>query len=424
MRRTQIIPIVTLLLGSLTISCVSPYYGTARIEPGWQYSMGTAFHTLRIPNTPGPRYCMGLMQDLHISYGFNRYVKINLNAGFGTALPDGEILIGRGVGVQAAVPLGPVTPALRLEYTGYGVKPSVSPGLLFGIGRREWLTLNVRTHINPNALALQDSLPVIIGAGFHITPELTLWAGGELKTLWIDEYGCFYPIMSAGLGYKFYTGEELEVSHIPPLLVSFVIDGHTGPTTHPFHRMRAAITEGGSTEAGLAYSWLGRMMYPYYNVGTKLRAELAFSYGINPYLALDTRLHVSNHLPHLWFASGFQASLPCGKLTPAFRAEVNTSELGLAVSPSMLLGLGKDEKATLGLRFTYDFYNQEDSNPCFDLFANFRINPIWTIFTGIELLSLSDSFAGLDYPRGVLGVMCSFRKIETRGETSLPEETE
>ncbi len=404
--------ILVIIGAAAMVGCVSPYYGTARIEPGWEYTMGTAFHTLRVPTITGPRYCMGLMQDIGISYGFNRYSKIFFNAGFGPALPEGKILIGRAVGVQAAAPLGSVTPALRIEYTGYGLEPSISPGLLLGIGRREWLTLNVRTQINPHDLAGQDSLPIITGVGFHITPALTLWAGGELKTLWIDEYDCFYPIMSAGLGYRFFAGEEFDVSDMALVFVSFVVEGRTGLRTPSFHRVRAAIAEGGRTDVGLAFSWLGRMLYPFYHVGTGLRAELAFSYGFNPYVSVDTRLEVSNAEPHVWFASGIQATLPLGKLTPAFRAEVSTSEQGLAVSPSMLLGLGKGEKVTLGLRFTYDFFEAEPPDPALDLLANIRINPQWTIFTAIELLSLPNSFAGDDYPCGVLGVMCTLRKFE------------
>lgn len=404
--------ILVIIGAAAMVGCVSPYYGTARIEPGWEYSMGTAFHTLRVPTITGPRYCMGLMQDIGISYGFNRYFKIFFNAGFGTALPEGKILIGRAVGVQAAAPLGSVTPALRIEYTGYGLEPSISPGLLLGIGRREWLTLNVRTQINPHDLAGQDSLPIITGVGFHITPALTLWAGGELKTLWIDEYDCFYPIMSAGLGYRFFAGEEFDVSDIAPLLVSLVIEGHTGLRTPSLHRMKASIARGGRTDAGLAFSWLGRMLYPFYHVGTGLRAELAFSYGFNPYVSVDTRLEVSNAEPHVWFASGIQATLPLGKLTPALRAEANTSQQGLAVSPAMLLGIGKDERVTLGMRFTYDFFVLDTLTPNLDLFANFRINPVWTVFTGIDLLSLSTSELDVDFPRGVLGVMCTLRKIE------------
>lgn len=55
-------------------SCVSPFYGTARIEPGFHMDAGLAATSFDFATWEGEEWCAGLRGDVELRYGFNEYL--------------------------------------------------------------------------------------------------------------------------------------------------------------------------------------------------------------------------------------------------------------------------------------------------------------------------------------------------------------
>ncbi|MBN2379153.1 hypothetical protein JXM67_05070 [candidate division WOR-3 bacterium] len=196
--------ITSLLISTalLVTNCVSPYYSTAQIEPGWNINVGAGLHsTAFIALDAGPVYGVGLRCDSEIGYGVNRYFKPYARGavGLNTACPYfGDV----GIGFQSALPLGKITPALRIEVNSTGVLLSFAPALLLGFGKKEVLTLGVRPQFvgfDPEAYDLFiDALAIV-----HISPRMSIFAGAELNSLieFFDEKDGI-PFLCVGVGYK------------------------------------------------------------------------------------------------------------------------------------------------------------------------------------------------------------------------------
>jgi hypothetical protein len=197
--------ILTLIFGmSLIISCVAPYYGTARIEPGADINAGIAYTT---GITAWPSSVQGIRADIYAGQGLNRYLKpyvrASVGVGYETYYPetfrdeDGFLpIFDAGVGLHCALDLKYITPAIVIELSPYmGV--SVSTALLMGIGNREIVTLGVRPHFTVGGFTEQD--PIDVFASIHPFGKWSFFAGTEITTL--SDYG---PWFTVGLGYRLY----------------------------------------------------------------------------------------------------------------------------------------------------------------------------------------------------------------------------
>jgi len=191
------IPLVTYLT-----NCVSPYYGTARIEPGWNINTGAGLHSTVVPVLDaGPMYGVGLRCDGEIGYGVNRYIKPYVRGGLGlnsASLYFGDI----GIGLQTAVSVGPVTPAFKIEVNSTGARPSLAPAFLLGFGKREVLTLGVRPQlVGFNPEMYEPFVDVLMTV--HISPRLSIFAGAEVTSFveFFDQRDII-PFFSIGAGYK------------------------------------------------------------------------------------------------------------------------------------------------------------------------------------------------------------------------------
>ncbi len=202
-------------LSLCTVGCVAPYYGTARIEPGWDFNAGVSYATGPDQITETDHVHWGIRLDGYAGYGFNPYVKPYLRCAFGiyhvVSYPfpgDVDDTISRyfdpgvdiGAGVQAALPLGFVTPALNVEVSPYGVC-EVSTALLVGLGKREILTLGVRPHFTPASFDY-GYLPIDVFCSVHPIKGLSLFAGVEVGSRL--EHGFWdAPWFTIGAGYGF-----------------------------------------------------------------------------------------------------------------------------------------------------------------------------------------------------------------------------
>ncbi len=204
--------LVVLAVGMGVLSCVSPFYGTARIEPGWHMNAGVA--ATSFISSDNYDECMGGRGDLEISHGFNQYLQANgrIGLGLGYIPPSPEDkavsprkggfypLLDGGLGLQTAYPMECITPALRVEA---GQELSLMP--MVGIGRREWLTLGGEgtyflfgpegTH--PEGGFLNAFLIV------HPYPRWSIFAGVNVTMLFDPGfYITEYPLVTVGVGYK------------------------------------------------------------------------------------------------------------------------------------------------------------------------------------------------------------------------------
>lgn len=212
MYKRSLVKVGVLLGGALGLSCVSPFYGTARIEKGWHSSVGFAVTTF--VSSENYDECPGGRGDLEIRYGFNQYLQANGRIGLGLGYippsPEGEAvppreggiypLLDGGVGLQTAYPMVNITPALRVEA---GQELSLMP--LLGIGKREWITLGVEfsyflfgpegTH--PEGGLLNAFLSV------HPYPRWSIFAGTNVTILFDPGfYLTEYPLVTLGVGYN------------------------------------------------------------------------------------------------------------------------------------------------------------------------------------------------------------------------------
>lgn len=192
-------------------SCVSPFYGTARIEKGFHAEIGVATHSFLFPWLDAMQYGYrsGMRSDVELRYGFNRYLGLHARAALGVFYNDPLPFLDAGVGIQTALPLKWVTPALRSEVSLYGGCVTLSPTLLVGIGREEKVTLGGCVHLFGNSSeanwddyhkALEDT-PTDFFVGIHAFPRWTLFVGTQLFY-----HSYIYPgkkpLYTIGVGYK------------------------------------------------------------------------------------------------------------------------------------------------------------------------------------------------------------------------------
>lgn len=167
--------------------------------------MGLGYGALFVPVVDADVYSTGLRADACIGYGFSSHFL--LYGRIAGCLSDGLTPEG-GVGIQTAWPFGPVTPALRLEIGDYWIfQPSISPGLIIGIGKAERLTLGVRTYFAPLNHWLTESphpaLPLDVFTAVHLSEGWSLFGGCELTSLFHNESSPYRPLFTFGLGYDF-----------------------------------------------------------------------------------------------------------------------------------------------------------------------------------------------------------------------------
>jgi hypothetical protein len=200
------VALIAFVVGMGLLSCVSPFYGTARIEPGWNVEVGVAA-TSFLTNIFEYSY-IGGRADLELRYGFSRYLQVNgrLGAGAGYRPPSNvpgnppvsggiQPLVDGALGVQAAYPLNEVTPAVRLEV---GKFLSVIP--LLGLGKKELLTLGVRLGFGFEG----GFLPLGTFLTIHPCSRFSIFAGAQLGSLFNYMPAMGIPPFTAGIAYKFF----------------------------------------------------------------------------------------------------------------------------------------------------------------------------------------------------------------------------
>ena len=207
MSKKLVFCLALLTIGVWVLSCVSPFYGTARIEPGGYLNVGgAAIRFVGITGLggsalfPGPDMdlCYGVRGDFEFGHGFNDYLQINGRLGVGLGYSGEKVaaLMDVGLGMQTALPLGAVTPALQVDL----IPPRVAP--ILGIGRNEWLTLGGRIGPDP-----------FLGADFfkekqwdvfvtvHPWPRWSIFAGLSSSPFLSDVLD-FPLIATLGVGYR------------------------------------------------------------------------------------------------------------------------------------------------------------------------------------------------------------------------------
>jgi len=218
MGRKSLSTMIVLAIGGVVISCVSPFYGTAKIEPGFHADVGVGVSRFVTNDSEWILDCVGPRLDTELRWGFNRFVQVSSRMGIGFGytkvedyLPinEGPYILAHGaLGVQAAYPLRRNTPALRLElsYQPNLEAVKISPVLLWGFGNPEWLTLGV----NPTFFNGVEYLTVEVFAALHPWKRWTFFAGLDVTAIFSDIDG--YPIATIGAGYtlgKFVNMEDL-----------------------------------------------------------------------------------------------------------------------------------------------------------------------------------------------------------------------
>lgn len=197
-----------LLGGAFGISCVSPFYGTARIEPGWHMDAGIAATTYVAELAWRYPYSIGCRGDLELRYGFNKYMQMNAQAGLGIGFSlsswsdpsyrGGDVypLLDGVLGIQTALPVGFLTPALRMEFSYFLGEPELVSTALLGIGLKERFTLGGRLHLDE----LIDPYSLDAFVGFHPSSKWSMFAGIKF---FFHGYDITYPpVATLGVGYK------------------------------------------------------------------------------------------------------------------------------------------------------------------------------------------------------------------------------
>lgn len=185
----------------VTGGCVSPFYGTARIEKGFHTEAGIcamsyigAFGEYSTPSVGG-------MANLALFYGFNPYVQLGSTLGLGygqtgfivhdtAGNPHNpwEIFGDATLNVQAAIASESTTVALRVEGSTSRV---VTASLLLGLGKPEKVTLGIRGFIVGRGI---DIMTIV-----RPLPKLSLFLG-------VDPVGFFmdppWPVATLDIGYK------------------------------------------------------------------------------------------------------------------------------------------------------------------------------------------------------------------------------
>jgi len=189
---------VLAMLAWLT-GCVSPFYSTAKIERGLTVNAGLSLAAYHVPITAGPSYSIGVRGDAAAGYGFSSYLRLNARAslGLGTQFSGMHypFFADGAVGAQTAASLGAITPALHVELSGYLGEITLSPALLLGIGRKEYLTFGARMHAH-DFWHGWDPVAVDAFACVHLSPRWSIFAGVEIF------YLTYAPAVTLGAGYN------------------------------------------------------------------------------------------------------------------------------------------------------------------------------------------------------------------------------
>jgi hypothetical protein len=148
MSKKLILCLALLIMGVWVLGCMPPpFYGTAKIEPGFHWDAGVAGGGGIVCDFMGGEEMEGLGGGVstELRYGSNKYVQWHARAGVDTYIGGAPVVPRIGMGIQTALPLEVVTPAFRLEAAG--IWPvTITPALLLGIGRNEIPTLGFRLH--------------------------------------------------------------------------------------------------------------------------------------------------------------------------------------------------------------------------------------------------------------------------------------
>jgi len=192
--------------------CVSPFYGTAKIEKGWHADVGVAINTHLMPSIDSWMYypSYGVRGDIEVRYGINKYLGLHGRGSFGLMWMFPQLFLDGAFGFQAALPMHSITPALRTEISYYGGGLTISPALLLGIGKDEKVTLGGRIHFYGNSydrknphpeygIRIEDT-PIDLFVGIHVK-RYTFFAGAQ-AFFTSTPYREFWPIATLGVGYK------------------------------------------------------------------------------------------------------------------------------------------------------------------------------------------------------------------------------
>jgi hypothetical protein len=188
--------------------CVSPFYGTARIEKGLNVDIGVTGMTYIGAYGEWMAPSVGVMGNLSVRYGFNPYLQFGarFGAGYGQtgflAVDDSgnfhnpwEFGADAAINVQTSLPRKNVTPGLILEYSSVH---GFSAALLAGWGKPERFTLGLRGSFwGSYAPAGFDLLAIV-----RPLPRLSLFIGLDPLATFLSGDG-FWPVSTLGLGYTF-----------------------------------------------------------------------------------------------------------------------------------------------------------------------------------------------------------------------------
>lgn len=182
------------------ISCVTPFYGTARVEKGFHMDAGVSAMSYIGAYGEWNAPSVGGVASIAPSYGFNPYLQLGGRLGLGYGQTGFIVHDTAGnphnpwgffpdiaLNLQAALPTKSITPALRIE----GTLPRIlSATFLLGIGEKERITLGVRGGLTGfDILAILRPLPKL-GLFIGVNPFFLL--------------NTPRPVASLGIGYKFF----------------------------------------------------------------------------------------------------------------------------------------------------------------------------------------------------------------------------
>jgi len=203
---------IVLILSAVCFSgCVSPFYGTARIEEGLHVESGLSGTSFMTFNPERSGYYIGGRGDVAFRYGFSKNFQAYIRTGLGFGIdPINDTLIpatyrpsptgflfDAGLGLQGAIPFEYITPGLQLEIGANGM---VSATALFGAGIKEWLTLGADLTWIPLYLFNAGTLHIPNGfITFHLSPKMSISTAIGIPN---DEYPYSYPLLNFGIGYK------------------------------------------------------------------------------------------------------------------------------------------------------------------------------------------------------------------------------
>ncbi|MBD3286383.1 hypothetical protein GF359_07500 [candidate division WOR-3 bacterium] len=188
------------------LGCVSPFYGTARIQEGFHAEAGVSAMTYIGAPVEYNEPSMAVLGNDALNYGFNPKLQIGTRLGLGYG-QSGRLVLSSdeeqvnpweyypdvAVNIQTALDSKTVTPGLRIEGS---VSQGLSAAMLLGLGNREWLTLGLRGNLHLSGIYSGFDCFFIV----RPIPDLSLFAGiNPLKSIPTEE---FWPVATLGVGYK------------------------------------------------------------------------------------------------------------------------------------------------------------------------------------------------------------------------------